>query len=179
MKSRIIKWMFLVLGIVLITILCYRCRYHHRVASDYEKVLNLLNIDLPKVAEAESWDNYDRGASRWDCLEHAISFETHISDKTITKLDRLCECNRHWLKEENPKGNIYEYRSEREWNSDLYFVSCRLQNDKAWIEYHIDEDEGLFMILLPIILIGLGLFGLVIWLVITVIISIVKALVHG
>ena len=121
MKSRIIKWMFLVLGIVLISTLCYRYRYHHRVASDYERFLNSLRIDLPKVAEAESWDNYDRGASRWDCLEHVIRFENSLSDKTVTKLDRLCERNQRWSKEENPNGTIYEYRSEREWNSDLYF----------------------------------------------------------
>lgn len=176
MKSRIIKWMFLILGIVLISTLCYRYRYHHRVASDYERFLNSLRIDLPKVAEAESWDNYDRGASRWDCLEHVIRFENSLSDKTVTKLDRLCERNRRWSKEENPNGTIYEYRSEREWNSDLYFFSCRLQDDKAWIEYYIDEDEGLFIILLPFLLIALALFGLVIWLLVSVIINIVKAL---
>ena len=48
-------------------------------------------------------------------------------------------------------------------NSDLYFLSCRIYEDKAMIEYNIDEDEGLFVIIIYVLLIFLIIAVFVLW----------------
>jgi hypothetical protein len=144
----------------------YRFDYHHRTAADYNAVLDKLRVELPEVSEVESFDNYDRGASRWDCIEHNITFQEELSDKTLKKLEKLCSRNPHWVKEEDKFGVCYQYKSEKKWESDLYFLSCRLQGRQAHIEYYIDEDESLFNLIdialfFGVILMGLFLYAII------------------
>lgn len=163
MKNRTTKLIILIAASLMFISPLLLMNNHHRTAADYKKVLRQIKVELPNASKVESWDNYDRGASRWDCLEHLIEFETKLPGKTVEKLEKLCATNRHWYKHDDGKRIYYEYRSEREWNSDLYFLSCRIQEDQAMIEYYIDEDEGLFVIVIYILLIFLVIAVFVLW----------------
>ena len=163
MKKRTTKLIILIAASLMFIIPLLRMNSHHQTAADYKKVLKKIKVELPNASKVESWDNYDRGASRWDCLEHLIEFETKLPRETVEKLEKLCATNRHWYKHDDGKLIYYEYRSEREWNSDLYFLSCRIYEDKAMIEYNIDEDEGLFVIIIYVLLIFLIIAVFVLW----------------
>ena len=55
---------------------------------------NIVTATHNDIAEVDSWDNYDRGTSRWDCLEHKIKLATPLSEKTINQLER--KATRSW-----------------------------------------------------------------------------------
>ena len=163
MKYKVFRCSLVLTGAIAVIMLCIGFNYHHRIASDYKKVLRRINVELPRVTDVESWDNYDRGASRWDCLEHIIKFEECLSTRTISKLERLCVVDKHWTKHHDGDKTIYVYQSEPVWKSDLYFMSCRICEDNARIEYYIDEDEGIFCILVIFVMICITIVGLIIW----------------
>lgn len=163
MKNRKIKLIILIVALLAFIIPFLPIDIHHRTAADYKKVLRKINVELPNAYKVESWDNYDRSQSRWDCISHLIEFETTLPRETIENLENLCETSRHWYKHDDDEHIYYEYRSEQEWNSDLYFLSCRIFDDKVMIEYYIDEDEGLFVIFICFLLIFLLVVGLIIW----------------
>ena len=119
-----------------------------------KKIIDNLHVKLPDIADVESWDNYDRGASRWDCLEHVITFATPLSEKTIKQLERKAARSwNKWYRECRQTSMLYTYRSEESWDSDAYFYQCVIvddlekENDYLYIEYYIDEDEVIFSIL--------------------------------
>ena len=145
------------IGVILLGMLVIGSNHHHRVAADYERILRKTHIRLPEVAKVQSWDNYDRGASRWDCLEHKIVFDKWPSQKSIDKMERLCVNNQRWSKEETNGIVYYTFNSAKEWDSDLYFYSICIFENNAHIEYYIDEDEGLFcyLIFIPLLFIWL------------------------
>lgn len=170
MKRKILKSIFIVIGVVLLYGLFFRSNYHHRTAADYEKIISKLHVKLPPISQTESWDNSDRGASRWDCHEYLITFDEEYSDRTVKKFERRCKSNKHWEKELDDFDNpIYVYRSEPEWESDTYFYTCRFENKKCHIEYYIDEDEAVFNVLI---------FGtlLLLWLIVLAISSLVRSI---
>jgi hypothetical protein len=171
MKRNTIKLLLIIIGIVLLVVPFFFMRYHHRTAADYKKVMKVVDVQLPEIIEVQSWDNYDRGASRWDCLEHYLRFERSLPENTIQELERRCEKDSHWTKDETGKRIFYEYSSEPEWTSDLYFLSCRIYEDSARIEYYIDEDEGIFCFLIPIAVIFIAFVSLLVWLIIKVTIN--------
>ena len=173
MTRKTIRRILITLGIALLIVPFFFMNMHHRRASDYQKVLKYINIEIPEITHVESINNYDRGSSRWDCLEYELHFES-LPESTVQKLERYCERNSHWTKNDTINKIVYEYRSEPEWESDLYFISCSICEDTAWIEYYIDEDEGIFCILIPFAAIFLGFVGLVVWLLINVIVNIFK-----
>lgn len=169
MKRKIVNAFMLITGVVIVFNLTFMSNYHHRRARNHEKLLKELHVDLPVIAEVETSDNYDRGASRWDCHEYWITFDDEFSDRTLKKFERRCRANKHWTKELDDNNNpVYVYRSEPEWESDTYFYTCRFKNDKCQIEYYIDEDEALFNILIYGVL-------LLLWLIVIVIISLVRS----
>ena len=154
MKLKLIKAIFIILGCYLAFCLVFRTNYHHRTAADYQKIINKLHVNLPDVASVESCDNYDRGASRWDCLEHMITFATPLSEKTIIQLERKAARSwNKWYKECRQTSMLYTYRSEESWESDAFFYHCdiiddlEVDNDCMYIEYYVDEDEVIFNIL--------------------------------
>ena len=154
MKLKLIKAIFIILGCYLAYCLVFRTNYHHRTAADYQKIINKLHVNLPDVASVESCDNYDRGASRWDCLEHMISFASPLSEKTIMQLERkAARFWNKWYKECRQTSVLYTYRSEESWESDEYFYQFVIvddlveHNDYLYVEYYIDEDEVIFNIL--------------------------------
>jgi hypothetical protein len=158
MKQKIIDYVFLAVGIFLVFGLVFRNNYHHKTASDYQRIIKKLHITLPEISDVESSDNYDRGASRWDCLEHTIKFAAPLPEKTTKRLDRKatrswkCPWNK-WYRDCRQSSVFYIYRSEKEWESDSYFYQCIIEddliedNDSIYIEYYIDEDEVLFNVL--------------------------------
>lgn len=154
MKLKLIKAIFIILGCYLAFCLVFRTNYHHRTAADYQKIIDNLHVKLPDIADVESWDNYDRGASRWDCLEYVITFATPLSEKTIKQLERKAARSwNKWYRECRQTSMLYTYRSEESWDSDAYFYQCVIvddlekENDYLYIEYYIDEDEVIFSIL--------------------------------
>ena len=96
MKNRTTKLIIIIAASLMFIIPLLRMNSHHQTAADYKKVLKKIKVELPNASKVESWDNYDRGASRWDCLEHLIEFETKLPRETVEKLEKLCATNRHW-----------------------------------------------------------------------------------
>lgn len=174
MKRKITILVFTIGILLLIITPFFFMNHHHNTAADYERVLRIVDIELPDIAEVQSWDNYDRGASRWDCLEHALRFKMPLQESTIEELERRCTTNSHWRKDMSGNKIFYEYTSEPEWKSDLYFISCRIYEDGARIEYYIDEDEGIFCILIQFLVVFLGVVGFVVWLLVMAISKILK-----
>ena len=174
MFRKIFKICFWSIGPILLVCLIFRCNYHHRIASDYNRVLDKMNLSLPSVKHVEASDNYDRGASRWDCLEYYIKFESPLPERTIKLLERRTQRSlNNWFREDRQSCIVYTYVSEREWKSDLFFLKGQIvkdleyENDSAYIEYHIDEDEALF----NFIFIGLVIAGMLMGLFLYAIIS--------
>ena len=170
MVRKILKMCFWALGPILLLFLIVRCNYHHRTASDYERVFEKLNVCLPDVKDVEAFDNYDRGASRWDCLEYNIQFDSPLPEKTVRQLERKVRRRQgNWFKESGPTCVVYTYVSEKEWESDLFFLKCQIlddlesDKDSAYIEYYIDEDEAVFNFILIALLVFGMLFGLLIY----------------
>ena len=172
MKRKNVKLILIITGIALLVVPFFFMNRHHKIAADYKKVLKVVDVELPEIIEVRYTDNYDRGSSRWDCLEHFLRFECSLPESTIQELESRCEKDSHWTKDDTGKRTFYEYRSEPEWKSDLYFLSCRIYEGYAWIEYYIDEDEGIFCFLLPILTIFLAFFGFLLWLSVKVVLSI-------
>ena len=164
MKRKIVNTVMLVIGFVLAFHLLFLSNYHHRRAADRDRLLRRFCLNLPMISDVESYDNYERGASRWDCHEYYITFEKEYSDRTIKRLERRCKSNKHWTKELDDYNNpIYVYQSELEWNSDTYYYVCRFENNKCQIEYYIDEDEATFNVLIygALLLLWLIVFGVI------------------
>lgn len=174
MKRKTLKLIVIITGIALLVVPFLFMKHHHRTASDYKKVLKVVDVELPEIIEVQYADNYDRGASRWDCLEYFLRFESNLPESTIQEIERRCEKDSHWTKDDTGKRTFYEYRSEPEWTSDLYFLSCRIYEDSAWIEYYIDEDEGIFCFLIPIAVVFLTFVGFILWLIIKVILNLFR-----
>ena len=174
MKRKTVKLILIITGIALLVVPFFFMKHHHSTASDYKKVLKVVDVELPEIIEVRYTDNYDRGASRWDCLEHFLRFEGSLSENTIQELESRCENDSHWTKDDTGKRTFYEYRSEPLWTSDLYFLSCRIYEDSAWIEYYIDEDEGIFCLLIPIATVFLAFVGFIVWLIIKVILNVFR-----
>lgn len=154
MKRKIIRAIFIIIGCYLCYCLVFRTNYHHSTAADYQKLINKLRVNLPDIADVESWDNYDRGASRWDCLEHKITFTTPLQERTIKQLERkAARIWNKWYRECRQTSVLYTYRSEKSWESDEYFYQFVIvddlveHNDYLYVEYYIDEDEVIFNIL--------------------------------
>ena len=148
MNRKIVNAIMLIIGFVIAFNLFFMSNYHHRRASDCDRLLKGFRLNLPAIADSEAYDNYDRGASRWDCHEYYIRFEQDYSERTIKRFERRCKYNKHWTKVYYNDLIVYVYFSEPEWKSDRYFYKCYFEEGKCKIEYYIDEDEAIFNILI-------------------------------
>ena len=108
MKRKTVKLILIITGIALLVVPFFFMKHHHSTASDYKKVLKVVDVELPEIIEVQYTDNYDRGASRWDCLEHFLRFESSLSESTIQELERRCEKDSHWTKDDTGKRTFYE-----------------------------------------------------------------------
>ena len=124
---------------------------HHDLASDPYAVEKIVKVDLPDVARVESEDNLDRGTSRWDFYVHRGKFSESLSVESIEIMEALCQADSvRWSK--NDVEGCYVYNDEGGID-DLYSVSCSIYRDRFVTVYYVDESEGIFGILL-LLLVG-------------------------
>lgn len=134
-------------------------RPHHSLAQNEANIEKIVKLDLPEVVSVDSQDNLERGASRWDCFTHESLFEERLSEDCIEQLEQLCRVDTlHWSKGKD--GLSYHY-TEGDW--DEYSISCSISADRAFVSYYIDESEGLLGAGAAFLIITIAFFGLVIW----------------
>ncbi len=115
---------------------------HHTLASNPDKIEQIVNVELPDILNTESQDNLSRSSSCWDYFEYNSRFNESLAESSIAKLDALCISNsKHWSKD-SLRG-YYKYSDDGE----LYCVDCYIYNDHALVSYMVDESEGLFIFL--------------------------------
>ena len=173
-KIYLLLWVGVIVSFVLLVVAARAGLFspHHRLAQDPTNIEKITKIDLPDIASVESWNNLKRGSSRWDLFEHRFEFSEKLSDECIHQLEIKCQTDSiHWHK--GSASGRYEYLDDA-WNrGDIYCISCRIYEDHAYVEYYVDELEGLDF---PI-LIFLGLLLVVLILVIWGIILLIKTIV--
>ena len=139
-------WVALIVVTILSLLLMLVVPSHHDLAADPYRVEQIVDVDLPDIASVESDNNLDRGASRWDAYWHDAQFGEKLSEETIKQLDELCKTDSsHWSK--NTDKGCYFY-SDGGGEDYLYSVSCHIYDDHFYLTYYIDEDEGIFIILI-------------------------------
>lgn len=117
---------------------------HHELAEDSNSLEKIVKVDLPDIESCESFDNLDRGASRWDVFEHRGKFVNELPEETITILDELCLTDSlHWHKAKD--RSVYSYYDEGGVD-ELYYVYCLISKDGFTISYEVDESEGIFVL---------------------------------
>lgn len=134
-------------------------RPHHSLAQDGGNLKKIVELDLPEVISVSSENNLERSSSRWDCFTHESYFAERLSEDCIDQLEQLCRVDTlHWSKGED--GLSYHY-TEGDW--DEYSISCSISADRAFVCYYIDESEGLLGVGAAFLIITIAFFGLVIW----------------
>ena len=156
LRIYLCAWAVLIVAIALYILL----PSHHSLASKPDNIEKILKLDLPDIAEVESTNNLDRGASRWDWYEHSIRFEQEISDECIAELKLRClRDSKHWTM--NEKSGPYIY-SDEGGIDELYSIFCEIHKDRAVLSYEVSEDEGIFAILgIMFLFVILTIWGLV------------------
>jgi hypothetical protein len=120
------------------------------LARDVDNIDRIVDLDLPDIANYESADNLDRGASRFDNFEHQIWFMEEVSDECIAEMERRCiEDCMHWSKDADEGCYIYKDMGGVD---ELYEVGCTIYKDRVSVGYLIDEDEGIFVIMILFVL---------------------------
>ena len=134
---------------------------HHDRARDPHAIEKIVKLDLPDIAQVESEDNMDRGTSRWDLYVHRGRFSESLSVESIEIMETLCLADSvHWSK--NESEGCYVYNDEGGID-ELYSVSCSIYADRFVTSYFVDESEGIFGILLlllvgsVLLVVGLGI----------------------
>lgn len=145
---------------------------HHDLARDSYAIERIVKVDLPEIVEVESEDNLDRGSSRWDVYTHTVQFGDTLSEESIKKLDRLCRTDSlHWQK--NHEEGYYRYTAEGGVD-ELYAVDCEIHCDHAYMDYMVDESEGILLFVAIYLCVHLMLLWGVVLLAIAVVKRIVK-----
>ena len=136
---------------------------HHDRARDPHAIEKIVKLDLPDIAQVESEDNMGRGSSRWDLYVHRGRFSESLSVESIEIMETLCLADSvHWSK--NEREGCYVYNDEGGID-ELYSVSCSIYADRFVTSYFVDESEGIFGILLlllvssVLLVVGLGIVG--------------------
>ena len=146
---------------------------HHDLARDPYAIERIVKVDLPEIVEVESEDNLDRGASRWDVYMHRVQFGDTLSEESIKKLDRLCRTDSlHWQK--NHEEGYYRYTAEGGVD-ELYAIDCEIHCDHAYMDYMVDESEGIFLF----VAILLCAYLMLLWGVVLLAIAVVKRIVKN
>ena len=126
---------------------------HHDLAENPYAVEKIVKVDLPDIAHVESVNNLGRGTSRWDVYMHRAQFSEPLSEASIKVLDALCLTDSvHWSK--NGPERYYVYNDEGGID-DLYSVSCVIRDTRFVLTYYVDEVEGIFVLLLLLLVCSL------------------------
>ena len=168
LKIYRLTWVAVIAATLLAIVVMIVHESHHELAEDSNNLEKIVKVDLPDIESCESFNNLDRGASRWDVFEHRGKFVNELSDETIMILDDLCLTDSlHWHKAKD--RSVYSYYDEGGIDG-LYGVFCLISKEGFTIDYEVDESEGLFVILPFVIAYKL----LLIWGVILLIVSIIR-----
>ncbi|MBR4887216.1 MAG: hypothetical protein IKU16_08065 [Muribaculaceae bacterium] len=161
-----VGWWCAMFGVMLITVLhvytgifsFHRCRA--KVPGNVEIITG---VDLPNLKNIDSWDNLDRGSSRWDCFSHSAEFEEPLSENCIRKLEKLCQTQpENWSKFGDNKYSYHEGDGDDEVMGE-YSVTCNITRDSCNVTYYIDESEGLEVTLAGVAIIIIGILVLLLW----------------
>lgn len=145
---------------------------HHRLAQDPTNIERITEVDLPDMLSVDSWDNLDRGSSRWDCFNHRSCFADKLSDDCIRQLESLCLTDSaHWHK--NDSAGFYEYSDDAWWDGG-YCIHCLIYEDCSYVEYYVDEDEGLEVVIIGILIILLVTLVLIVWGIVLLVMFVVR-----
>ena len=172
--SKIYLWAWAVFGVAAIVavVVAMVIPSHHDLARDPYAIERIVKVDLPEIVEVGSEDNLDRGASRWDVYTHRVQFGEALSEESIKKLDRLCRTDSlHWRK--NHEEGYYRYTAEGGVD-ELYAIDCEIHRDHAYMDYTVDESEGILLFVAIYLCVHLMLLWGVVLLVIAVVKRIVK-----
>ncbi len=172
--SKIYLWAWAVFGVAAIVavVVAMVIPSHHDLARDPYAIERIVKVDLPEIVEVGSEDNLDRGASRWDVYTHRVQFGEALSEESIKKLDRLCRTDSlHWQK--NHEEGYYRYTAEGGVD-ELYAIDCEIHRDHAYMDYTVDESEGILLFVAIYLCVHLMLLWGVVLLVIAVVKRIVK-----
>ena len=135
---------------------------HHRLAQDPENVERITEVNLPDAIIVDSWNNLDRGASCWDCFEHRSTFEEKLSNDCVSQLETLCQTDTiYWHK--NDTIGCYEYLDDAWSRGGMYCIRCTIYEDYSYVEYYIDETEGLGIVILGMLVVILVAIVLIVW----------------
>lgn len=138
---------------------------HHGLAKNPYDVEKIIGVELPDIACVESDDNMDRTTSCWDCYTHYVQFSEPLSAESISKLNALCESDPvHWSARAGE--DYYLYIDDGE----LYSISCYIYDDHAYVDYVVEETEGVFAII-PFLL---AYEALIVWGVVLVVVWLVR-----
>ena len=144
LKIYLWAWIVVVVSTILAIVLMWALPSHHDLAKDPYSVEKIVKVDLPDIAHVESENNMERGASRWDVYTHRAQFSENLSEKCISKLEKLCQTDSvHWSKDET-KGEYLFQKSGR--IDELYSVLCVISDDHFVLSYEVSEDEGIFVL---------------------------------
>ena len=161
-------WVALITAVVLTIVVMSIVPSHHDLAEDPDCLEKIIKVDLPDIVSTDSEDNLYRGASRWDTYTHLSRFSEELSDECIKELDNLCMTDSlHWQK--NVAAGYYLYSDEGGIDG-LYFIECYIYKDHSYLEYSVDELEGLFVFIFFILLYHV----FVIWGVVLVVIAVIR-----
>lgn len=100
-----------------------------------ENIEKIIDVELPHIAEIESYDNLDRGASSFDVYNYQITFADSLSPQKRQEFEELCTSNPKCSKEDS----VYIYE---EGNQDEGSIACYISTTKLYIEYMESEDAG-------------------------------------
>lgn len=146
---------------------------HHRLAQDPANVERITGLNLPDTRLVNSWNNLERWSSRWDCFSHRSHFAEQLSDDCIRQLETLCKTDSvYWHKDE--KAGCYEYLDDAWDRGDIYCISCRIDEDYAYVEYYVDEYEELDNVFIGFLIILLLVLVLVVWGMVLLVVIIIR-----
>ena len=144
LKIYRLTWVAVIAATLLTIVVMIVHESHHELAKDPNNLEKIVKIDLPDIESCESFNNLDRGASRWDVFEHRGKFVSELSGETITILDELCLTDGlHWHKAK--ESSVYSYYDEGGID-ELYSVFCLISKDGFTLSYEVDESEGIFVL---------------------------------
>ena len=99
--------------------------FTHELAADPYSIEKIVKVNLPDITSVQTMD--DLGGSRWDMFVHEGRFTEEISEKSIQKMDELCQSDTiHWSK----NSDKVVYMILLTWGIILFIVSLFRRNPK-------------------------------------------------
>lgn len=99
--------------------------FTHELAADPYSIEKIVKVNLPDITSVQTMD--DLGGSRWDMFVHEGRFTEEISEKSIQKMDELCQSDTiHWSK----NSDKVVYMILLTWGMILFIVSLFRRNPK-------------------------------------------------